>query len=80
MEADDACLGNEVSLTRINSFLEDAFHSSCEGIMVKCLDVDAGYSPSKRTDTWLKVLRSSKIAFLYPTTTWCEGGKLRIAD
>lgn len=23
--------------------------------MVKALDVDAGYSPSKRADTWLKV-------------------------
>ncbi|XP_050372696.1 DNA ligase 6 isoform X2 [Argentina anserina] len=57
VEADDACSTNEATLTKINSFLEDAFASSCEGVMVKCLDVDAGYSPSKRTDTWLKVKR-----------------------
>lgn len=55
MEADEACLGAEATLTKINSFLEGAFNSSCEGIMVKSLDVDAGYVASKRTDTWLKV-------------------------
>ena len=55
MEADDAST-NEATLTKINLFLEEAFRSSCEGIMIKSLDIDAGYSPSKRTDTWLKVL------------------------
>ena len=39
----------------MKSFLEDALRSSCEGIMVKSLDIDAGYFPSKRTDGWLKV-------------------------
>lgn len=57
IEVDDALLSSETTLSRVNSFLEDAFNSSCEGIMVKSLDVDAGYSPSKRTDTWLKVKR-----------------------
>ncbi|KAL6223528.1 hypothetical protein ACLB2K_006913 [Fragaria x ananassa] len=57
VEAEDACLASEVTLAKMNSFLENAFVSSCEGIMVKCLDVFAGYSPSKRTDTWLKVKR-----------------------
>ncbi|KAF7822282.1 DNA ligase 1 [Senna tora] len=57
IEADDACLPNEATITKINSFLEDAIRSSCEGIMVKSLDVDAAYTPSKRTDTWLKVKR-----------------------
>lgn len=57
VEADDACLTSEATLTKINSFLENAFLSSCEGIMVKSLDVDAGYCPSKRMDTWLKVKR-----------------------
>ncbi|KAF3443459.1 hypothetical protein FNV43_RR13141 [Rhamnella rubrinervis] len=57
VEAEDACLTSEATLAKISSFLENAFLSSCEGIMVKCLDVDAGYSPSKRTDTWLKVKR-----------------------
>ncbi|XVF20689.1 hypothetical protein REPUB_Repub12eG0023700 [Reevesia pubescens] len=57
VEADDACLTSEATLTRINSFLEDALQFSCEGIMVKSLDTDAGYLPSKRGDTWLKVKR-----------------------
>ncbi|KAL5743380.1 hypothetical protein ACOSQ2_026496 [Xanthoceras sorbifolium] len=57
VEADDACLTSEVTLTKMNNFLEDALNSSCEGIMIKSLDVDAGYCPSKRTDTWLKVKR-----------------------
>ncbi|XP_010243754.1 PREDICTED: DNA ligase 6-like isoform X2 [Nelumbo nucifera] len=57
VEAEDAYLSNQASLTKINLFLEDAFNSSCEGIMVKSLDVDAGYAASKRTETWLKVKR-----------------------
>ncbi|XP_068303185.1 DNA ligase 6 isoform X1 [Pyrus communis] len=57
IEADDACLTSEATLAKISCFLENSFQSSCEGIMVKSLDVDAGYSPSKRTDTWLKVKR-----------------------
>ena len=56
VEANDACLTSEATLTRINSFLEDALQFSCEGIMVKSLDTDAGYLPSKRGDTWLKVV------------------------
>ncbi|XVF71531.1 hypothetical protein PTKIN_Ptkin12aG0045500 [Pterospermum kingtungense] len=57
VEANDACLTCEATLTRMNSFLEDALQFSCEGIMVKSLDIDAGYLPSKRGDTWLKVKR-----------------------
>lgn len=57
VESDDACADNEATLARMNSFLDDALHSSCEGIMVKSLDIDAGYTPSKRTDAWLKVKR-----------------------
>lgn len=57
VEADDNCLTSDVTLTKINNFLEEALHSSCEGIIVKSLDVDAGYSPSKRSDSWLKVKR-----------------------
>lgn len=55
MEADEACITNELTLTKMNCFLDDAFRASCEGIMVKLLDVDAGYTPSKRSDAWLKV-------------------------
>ncbi|OVA08141.1 DNA repair metallo-beta-lactamase [Macleaya cordata] len=57
VESEDASLNSEATLAKINSFFEDAFNSSCEGIMVKSLDVDAGYVASKHTDTWLKVKR-----------------------
>ncbi|KAL6286716.1 hypothetical protein ACE6H2_011106 [Prunus campanulata] len=80
VEADDACLTGEVTLTKINCFLENAFLSSCEGIMVKSLDVDAGYSPSKRTDTWLKVKRdymegSNDSLDLVPIGAWHGNGR-----
>ncbi|KAG5535352.1 hypothetical protein RHGRI_023200 [Rhododendron griersonianum] len=57
IEADDASLSSESTQMMMKSFLDDALSSSCEGIMVKSLDVDAGYSPSKRSDSWLKVKR-----------------------
>ncbi|KAF2607993.1 hypothetical protein F2Q68_00045974 [Brassica cretica] len=55
--SEEASLNNQDTLCRINAFLEDAFQSSYEGIMVKSLDVDAGYCPTKRSDSWLKVKR-----------------------
>ncbi|KAF7134411.1 hypothetical protein RHSIM_Rhsim08G0084300 [Rhododendron simsii] len=57
IEADDASLSSESTQMKMKSFLDDALSFSCEGIMVKSLDVDAGYSPSKRSDSWLKVKR-----------------------
>lgn len=60
VEEEEADLANEATLTRINSFLEEALQSSCEGIMVKSLDHDAEYSPSKRSDSWLKVLITNR--------------------
>ncbi|KAK6927904.1 DNA ligase, ATP-dependent, C-terminal, partial [Dillenia turbinata] len=57
VEADDASLNSEGTMTKINCFLEEALRFSCEGIMVKTLDADSGYSPSKRADSWLKVKR-----------------------
>ncbi|XP_015169081.1 DNA ligase 1 isoform X3 [Solanum tuberosum] len=57
VECDDACADDEATLARMNSFLNAALHASCEGIMVKSLDEDAGYTPSKRSDAWLKVKR-----------------------
>lgn len=58
---DDTCPNNEAMLARINDFLNDAHLSSCEGIMVKSLDVDAGYTPSKRSDAWLKVINRNNL-------------------
>lgn len=80
IEADDACLTCEATLTRINAFLEDALHSSCEGIMVKTLDIDAGYSPSKRSDKWLKVKRDyveglNDTLDLVPIGAWHGNGR-----
>ncbi|GFY84777.1 similar to DNA LIGASE 6 [Actinidia rufa] len=55
VEVEDPCLNSESTLMKMKSFLDDALCSSCEGIMVKSLDVNARYSPSKRSDSWLKV-------------------------
>ncbi|CAA7030310.1 unnamed protein product [Microthlaspi erraticum] len=57
VRAEEASLNNQETLSSINAFLEEAFQSSSEGIMVKSLDVDAGYYPTKRSDSWLKVKR-----------------------
>ncbi|PPS06221.1 hypothetical protein GOBAR_AA14429 [Gossypium barbadense] len=79
VEADDACLTSEATFT-INSFLEDALQFSCEGIMVKALDIDAGYLLSKRSDTWLKVKRDyveglSDSLDLVPIGAWHGNGR-----
>ncbi|XP_068641660.1 DNA ligase 6 isoform X2 [Aristolochia californica] len=55
VEADESFPTADATLTKVNSFLENAFNSSCEGILVKSLDINAGYAASKRTDSWLKV-------------------------
>lgn len=68
MEAEEACITNEVTLTKMNCFLDDAFHSSCEGLMIKSLDVEAGYTPSKRSDSWLKVSANYKKIVRFVTT------------
>ncbi|KAL2329535.1 hypothetical protein Fmac_017116 [Flemingia macrophylla] len=80
IEADDACLTCEATLTKINAFLEDALRSSCEGIMVKTLDIDAGYFPSKRSDKWLKVKRDyveglNDTLDLVPIGAWHGNGR-----
>lgn len=55
IEAAEASFDDKNTLAKMNSFLEDACKSSCEGIIAKSLDVNAGYAPSKRSDAWLKV-------------------------
>ncbi|PAN29161.2 hypothetical protein PAHAL_5G202700 [Panicum hallii] len=57
VEASEASPDNSSTLDRMNTFFRKACESSCEGIMLKTLDVDAGYSASKRCDSWLKVKR-----------------------
>lgn len=57
IEACEASPDNSSTLARMDTFFRNACQSSCEGIMLKTLDVDAGYSASKRCDSWLKVKR-----------------------
>ncbi|KAF3646928.1 putative histone chaperone ASF1B-like [Capsicum annuum] len=80
VEDNDSCADDEATLARMNSFLNDALNSSCEGIMVKSLDLDAGYTPSKRSDAWLKVKRDyveglNDSLDLVPIGAWYGNGR-----
>ncbi|XP_023761536.1 DNA ligase 6 isoform X1 [Lactuca sativa] len=80
VEMDDADVANEATVSKMNRFFDEAFHSSCEGLMFKSLDVDAGYLPSKRSDSWLKVKRDyveglNDSLDLVPIGAWYGNGR-----
>lgn len=43
------------NLEEVQDYLEESVREGCEGLMVKTLDLDATYLPSRRTYKWLKL-------------------------
>ncbi|PJF19197.1 DNA ligase [Paramicrosporidium saccamoebae] len=50
-----AQFANSHSIEEIQIFLEESVKSGCEGLMVKTLNEESSYEPSRRSRKWLKV-------------------------
>ena len=46
---------DSTSVEEIQVFLEESIKGGCEGLMIKTLDAESSYEPSRRSRKWLKV-------------------------
>ena len=76
VSADEGAAGTEAAVSdlalqsiedRIQEFLLESFAGGTEGLMLKALDVAAGYQPSKRSDSWIKLKRCDATSYLLPS-------------